>query len=66
MTLSNVNKTNENDFFQLNFEMKNFIKNESDTLLSCFVNFKFDKVMIPRGFYAKMICRMLNICLKSV
>ena len=47
-TLSNVNKTNENDFyFQLNFEVKNFVKNESNTLLSCFVKFEFDEVMIP-------------------
>ena len=67
-TLSNVNKTNENDFyFQLNIEVKNFVKNESDTLLSCFVKFEFDEVMILQGFYnAKMICRVLNICHNSV
>ena len=41
--------------------MKIFIKNESNTLLSCVANLKFDKVMISRGFYdAKMICCVLN------
>ena len=61
-TLSNVNKTNENDFYiQLNFEVKHFVLDESNMILPSVVNFKFDKVMIPRGFYdAKMICRVLN------
>ena len=62
MTLSNVNKINENDFyFQLTFEVENFVKDESNMLLPSGVNFKFNKVMIPRGFYnAKIICRFLN------
>ena len=47
-TLSNVNKTNENYFyFQLNFKVKNLLKNQSNTLLSCVANFESDKVMIP-------------------
>ena len=61
-TLSNVNKTNNNYFyFQLNFEVKNFVLDELNMSLPSAVNFEFDKVMIPQGFYdAKMICRFLN------
>ena len=37
-----------------------FIDNDNNCI-PCGVNFKFDKVMILRGFYnAKMICRFLN------
>ena len=61
-TLSNVNKINENYFyFQLTFQVENFVKNESNILLPSTVDFEFDKVMIPQGFYdAKMICCVLN------
>ena len=60
-TLSNVNKTNKNDFyFQLTFEVKNFVKDEFGFLLPTAVNFEFDKVMIPQGFYDAEICLVLN------
>ena len=46
MTLSNVNKINENDFyFQLTFEVENFVKDECNMLLPSGVNFKFNKVI---------------------
>ena len=47
-TVSNVNKINKNYFyFQITFEVENFVEDESNMLLPRVVNFEFNKVMIP-------------------